>query len=80
MQTTNGLIEFDGLDSAIASLEFETSNASIQGTLYGCEEDFTIHAATTNSRNNLTDRSGGSRNLRAETSNGTIDIQICPET
>ena len=80
MQTTNGLIEFDSLDSAIESLTFETSNASIQGTLYGCEEDFTIHAATTNSRNNLTDRSGGSRDLRAETSNGTIDIQICPET
>lgn len=80
LTTSNGLIEFDGLSSEIESLAFQTSNASVQGTLEGREEDFTIHAVTSNSRNNLTNRSGGRRSLRIETSNGAIDIQFCPES
>lgn len=74
--TTNGTIEVYDLSRQMQSIDLETSNASVLGRIIGQETDFSIAAETSNSRNNLHNRSGGTRDLRIRTSNGTIHVDF----
>ncbi len=76
LRTANGTIRAFELSERIQTLDWETSNASVLGSIHGSESAFTIDAETTNSRNEMTNRTGGNRNLRIRTSNGTIDVDF----
>ena len=52
----------------------DTSNADITGNLCGREEDYDIHTSTSNGNCSPSSRSGGNKNLTADTSNGNIDL------
>ena len=70
--SSNGSIVLNGVTSPKITLD--TSNAGITGSINGKEEDYTIHTDTSNADCSPSNRSGGSKTLTANTSNGSIDL------
>jgi len=75
LTTSNSAIDVYEI-SAGNLIELKTSNANISGRITGKKEDFRINSSTSNGSNNLGNSDGGSKSLRVETSNGSIDISF----
>lgn len=70
--SSNGAIVFSGLTSP--DISFDTSNGGIRGDIVGKETDYTIRTDTSNGSCTPGSRSGGSKQLKADTSNASIRI------
>lgn len=70
---SSGSINVAGL-SAGNKISLETSDGAVVGSICGDESDYSIDAHTTDSSNNLTDRTGGTKELFARTNSGKILI------
>ena len=75
LTTSNSAIDVYEI-SAGNLIELKTSNANISGRITGKREDFRIDSSTSNGSDNLGNSDGGSKSLRVETSNGSIDISF----
>jgi DUF4097 and DUF4098 domain-containing protein YvlB len=74
-QTSNGKVDLKELDPA-KSLDIQTSNARVEGTVVGKKEDFSIISKTSNASTNLDNRDSGSKELEVRTSNGEIEVDF----
>ncbi|AXG38966.1 DUF4097 family beta strand repeat-containing protein [Enterococcus gilvus] len=74
-QTSNGKVDLKELAPA-KSLDIQTSNARVEGTVVGKKEDFSIISKTSNASTNLDNRDSGSKELEVRTSNGEIEVDF----
>lgn len=70
--TSNGEIELQDLSSP--NITLDTSNAGIRGNITGHEEEYNIYTDTSNGSCTPGSRQGGSKHLKANTSNASINI------
>lgn len=76
LKTSNNSIELDKLDSA-SSIDLNSSNGRIFGTIKGKMSDFSIKSDTSNGENNLPkDNQEGTKKLKVKTSNNSIQIEF----
>ncbi|NLJ31150.1 MAG: DUF4097 family beta strand repeat protein [Clostridiales bacterium] len=71
-RSSNGSVSFSNL--SCPDITLDTSNGSIRGNILGKETDYTIRTDTSNGKCTPQSRSGGSKKLDADTSNGSISI------
>lgn len=70
--SSNGRITVQ--DLAASDVTLDTSNGSIKGSIAGAEQDYNIYTSTSNGRCSPSSRSGGTKMLTCDTSNGDIDV------
>lgn len=74
LQTNNGDITLDGLDVG-QDLHLEAKNGSVQGTVVGGYDDFTIASTVKKGESNLPEQAGsGAKMLEVSVNNGNIAI------
>ena len=73
IENTTGEIVFENLKSG-GDIKLENTTGSIEGTIEGSEDDYSIKTEVTTGDCNLSDSKGGSKKLDVEITTGSIEI------